>query len=241
MESYIAELEEERVAELDAYLKTTGLDDCELTPEDEQALTERPTLARFKVGDVFKKVEAKCKKASFDKRKDTSKVPNDEFEVPLVNAKLGDNGIMFYGRKRDWKTQDMCVDVIQNGAVATGTVYAQPQPTAVLWDAYLLKPTTNSICAETLMYLSSCLEKVTKTRFSYDKKATWERVRNCEISLPVTPNPDSSHVYTPADIDWGYMERYIRAMEKLVMAGVVAYKDKVIGKTKQIVSGEIAV
>lgn len=77
---------------------------------------------------MFNKLEAKCKKADFDKRRDTSTVPNEEYCVPLINAKVGDNGIMFYGRKSDWNTQEMCIDVIQNGAVATGTVYAQPQP-----------------------------------------------------------------------------------------------------------------
>ena len=175
---------------------------------------------------MFNKVEAKCKKADFDKRRDTSTNPNEEYCVPLVNAKFGDNGIMFYGRKTDWNTQEMCIDVIQNGAVATGTVYAQPQPVGVLWDAYLIKPNVEARSVEALLYMAKCIEKITKEQFSYDKKATWDRVKACEISLPVTSD---------GNIDFDYMERYIRAIEKLAIADVANYKDRLIATTRRVV------
>ncbi|MBO7664944.1 MAG: hypothetical protein J6S33_00115 [Aeriscardovia sp.] len=178
------------------------------------------------MGDTFNKVEAKCKKEDFNKRRDTSTVPNQEYCIPLANAKVGDNGIMFYGRKSDWNTQEMCIDVIQNGAVATGTVYAQPQPVGVLWDAYLIKPNAEVKSVEALLYMATCIEKITKEQFSYDKKATWDRVKVCEITLPVTSD---------GDIDFDYMERYICAIEKLAIADVVKYKDKLIETTRQIV------
>ena len=241
----IAELEQERIAELDAYLVASGLDDYELTDEDKEILSLFPESASdeagtseadckdgqiafkaFKVGDVFNKLEAKCKKADFDKRRDTSTVPNEEYCVPLVNAKVGDNGIMFYGRKSDWNTQEMCIDVIQNGAVATGTVYAQPQPVGVLWDAYLIKPVAEVKTTEALLYMAKCIEKITKEQFSYDKKATWDRVKLCEVSLPVTSD---------GNINFDYMERYIRAIEKLAIADVAKYKDKLIATTRRVV------
>ena len=245
MQERIAELEQERIAELDAYLVASGLDDYELTDEDKEILSLFPESASdeagtseadckdgqiafkaFKVGDVFNKLEAKCKKADFDKRRDTSTVPNEEYCVPLVNAKVGDNGIMFYGRKSDWNTQEMCIDVIQNGAVATGTVYAQPQPVGVLWDAYLIKPVAEVKTTEALLYMAKCIEKITKEQFSYDKKATWDRVKLCEVSLPVTSD---------GNINFDYMERYIRAIEKLAIADVAKYKDKLIATTRRVV------
>lgn len=245
MQERIAELEQERIAELDAYLVASGLDDYELTDEDKEILSLSPEFESdeagaseadygkeqvffktFKIGDAFNKVEAKCKKESFDKRRDTSTVPNEEYCIPLVNAKVGDNGIMFYGRKSDWNTQEMCIDVIQNGAVATGTVYAQPQPVGVLWDAYLIKPNTEVKSVEALLYMAKCIEKITKEQFSYDKKATWDRVKVCEVSLPVTSD---------GDINFDYMERYIRAIEKLAIADVVKYKDKLITTARRVV------
>lgn len=238
MQDRITELEQDRITELDAYLKASGLDDYELTDEDREALrlsqeltldetSHGHYLKKFKVEDVFQRVTAKCKKTDFDKRRDTSDTPNEEFSVPLVNAKVGDNGIMFYGRESDWNTQSMCIDVIQNGAIATGTVYAQPQPVAVLWDAYLVKPVDKVSSEEVLLYLAKCIEKITKEQFSYDKKATWDRVKECEIVLPVTAD---------GHIDYEYMERYIRAIEKLTIADVVAYKDSVIATAKELVS-----
>lgn len=245
MQERIAELEQERIAELDAYLAVSGLDDYELTDDDKEILSlslesasdeanasetdfgnGQVVFKAFKVSDVFNKVEAKCKKADFDKRRDTSTAPNEEYCVPLVNAKVGDNGIMFYGRKSDWNTQEMCIDVIQNGAVATGTVYAQPQPVGVLWDAYLIKPVVEVKTAEALLYMAKCIEKITKEQFSYDKKATWDRVKTCEVSLPVASD---------GNINFDYMERYIRAIEKLAIADVAKYKDKLIAATKQVV------
>lgn len=245
MQERIAELEQERIAELDAYLVASGLDDYELTDEDKEILSLSPESASdeagaseadckdgqiafkaFKVSDVFNKVEAKCKKVDFDKRRDTATVPNEEYCVPLVNAKVGDNGIMFYGRKSDWNTQEMCIDVIQNGAVATGTVYAQPQSVGVLWDAYLIKPVTEVKSTEALLYMAKCIEKITKEQFSYDKKATWDRVKLCEISLPVASD---------GNISFDYMERYIRAIEKLAIADVAKYKDKLIATARQAV------
>lgn len=67
----------------------------------------------------------------------------EEFNLPLVNAKHGSNGIMYYGRDADFETAEMTIDIVQNGAIATGDVYAQPQRTGVLWDAYLVKPKAN--------------------------------------------------------------------------------------------------
>ena len=119
---------------------------------------------------MFNKVEVKCKKADFDKRRDTSTVLNEEYCVPLINAKVGDNGIMFYRRKSDWNTQKMCIDVIQNGAVALGTVYAQPQSVGVLWDAYLIKPVAEIKSVEALLYMAKCIERLRRSSFRMTRR-----------------------------------------------------------------------
>lgn len=225
MERYIVELEKECIAALDKHLAAMGLDDCKLTPEEEEAIAAHPCYAEFSVGEVFVQVKPKCKKKGFDKKKDTSHSPNSEFCIPLINAKLGDNGIMYFGRECDWDTQSMCIDVVQNGQISTGKVYAQPQPTGVLGDAYLLKPVREDMCEEILIYLAVCLEKITRPRFSYDDKAYWSQVRNCKLSLPVVPYPNPNYVYTPKDIDWKYMEQYIRATEKLAISDIVKARE----------------
>lgn len=46
---------------------------------------------------------------------------------------------MFWAKKNDFETASMSIDIVQNGAIATGKVYPQPQETGVLWDSYLIK------------------------------------------------------------------------------------------------------
>lgn len=216
MQDYIADIEKSCLEKIDLHLESVGLDDCELSDDDRKILDIHLESKSFRIGDLFTRVSAKCKKPDFDKKRDTSKILNREFCVPLVNAKLGNNGIMFYGREDDWETQEMCIDIIQNGAVATGSVYAQPQPVAVLWDAYLIRPVFRDYSENILLYVAKCIEKVTKEQFSYDNKATWNRVRNCEIVLPVKDN---------GEIHFDYMERYIQAVKKSVISNLVKYKD----------------
>lgn len=226
MQECVAELEDGYVKELDSYMRAAGLENYELTASDMKVLSSKVSFQEFKIGDIFSRVSAKCKKSNFDKRNDTSIIPDDEFCVPLVNAKVGNNGIMFYGRASDWDTQEMCIDVIQNGAIATGTVYAQPNRVAVLWDAYLIKPNEEVNSEKILLYLSKCIEKITKENFSYDNKATWGKVKECNISLPVTAD---------GTVDFKYMECYIQAIEKLAIADIFKRKSEVIETVKNIV------
>ena len=75
------------------------------------------------------------------------------------------------------------------------------------------------------MYIVGLLSKLPNL-FSYNNMATWNKLKSIEISLPVTSN---------GEIDYAYMEHYIRAIEKLAIADVVKYKNKVISTTKQVV------
>ena len=244
MRDCITELERDRITELDAYLQATGLNDYELTEEDKKILslsTKRASdkeggledsdedevrFGEFIIGDIFHKVDLKRIKKTFDKANDVSKEQTAEYTLPLINAKNGDNGIMYYGRPEDWESDTYCIDIVNDGAVSTGNVYPQPQKTGVLYNAYLIKPNAKIESAEILMYLAKSIEKVIKEQFGYDNKATWEKVKDKIVTIPITPDS------TP---DFDYMERYIRAIEKVVIADVVKYKDNVIETTKKVV------
>ena len=69
----------------------------------------------------------------------------------------------------------------------------------------------------------------------YSSYPTMKSLAATKILLPVVKSPDPDHKYTVDDIDFDYMERYIRATEKSVIADVVRYKDRVIEETKKIV------
>ena len=94
----------------------------------------------FQIGEYFNKLELKFKKPFFDKELDVSKIKTEEFDLPVVNAKDGNNGIMYYGRSSDFESAEMTIDIVNDGAVSTGNVYPQPQKTGVLYNAYLISP-----------------------------------------------------------------------------------------------------
>ena len=53
MELLISELEEERISELEAYLQITGLDNYELTNEEQKAIDEYEDLEFDNCGEIF--------------------------------------------------------------------------------------------------------------------------------------------------------------------------------------------
>lgn len=210
IELRIRELEELRIRELEAYLIEAGFEDCNLTQSEYEALSlfENKALSwkSFKLLYLYDKLELKNK--AFDKRRDTASSPNEIFSIPLVNAKHGDNGIMFYGKEDIFDSSEMTIDIVQNGAIATGDVYAQPQRTGVLWDAYLIKAKDRSDTENSLLFMACIIQKTIKSIFSYDKKATWNRVKHESILLPVTPS---------GEIDFEIIETYISAVKKNVI------------------------
>lgn len=81
----------------------------------------------YKMEDLFEKLNLGFKKKIFAKDNDVSVIKTDEFCLPLVNAKDGNNGIMYYGRESDFESAELTIDVVNDGAVSTGNVYSQPQ------------------------------------------------------------------------------------------------------------------
>lgn len=160
------------IRELAAYLRVSGLDNFQLSNCESKALAHFEELEwkEFKIGDLYYKVELAKKK--FNKHTDTSNEFSKEFSLPIVNAKHGDNGVMFYGKPEIFDSEEMSIDIVQNGAVATGDVYPQPQKTGILWDAYLIKAKNHIETKNTLFFLSCTIWKSIKPKFFYEFKAT---------------------------------------------------------------------
>lgn len=157
----------------------------------------------FPVENLFERLKLKTIKKNFNKRLDTSLEKTDEFSLPLINAKDGNNGIMYYGRKEDFESASMCIDIVQNGAIATGNVYAQIEETGVLWDAYLIKPTFEGVTPYSLLYMARVMQNMIKEKFSYDDKAVWDKVKKQYLALPI----DGKH-----QPDCAFMDAYMRRL-----------------------------
>jgi len=166
----------------------------------------------FRLGDLFEKINLRFKKSIFDKDKDISKKKSSEFNLPLINAKDGDNGIMYYGREKDFESIKMSIDIVNDGAISTGNVYSQPQKTGVLYNAYLIKPKFG-VNEKLLHFLTSTTKKSIKHKFGYENKAGWTKVKIEKIQLP-TKN---------GKIDFEFMENFIAELEAQKIARLDAY------------------
>lgn len=225
---YLDDLEDIYNNKLQSYLKLTDIQDINLTDEECCFLSSNKKYEKFKIENIFNKLNLKYKGQIFRKEKDISKTCNNEFNLPLVNAKHGNNGIMYYGRISDWEYSEMCLDIVNDGAISTGSVYPQVGKTGVLYNAYLIKPNNiiNEITKEILFFLACVVEKNIKKKFSYDNKASWEKVKKIEISLPVNEN---------GEIDCDYMERYIKIIEKLIINNFISKSGKKLNLYKSVI------
>ena len=243
----IAELEQERIEELEHYLVASGLNDYELTEEDKSILatelfnsddaTELPSengcrkeARKFRVGDLFEKVNPRFygKPNTYIGRKScTTTEPDATHTIPLTCAKHDNNGVMYYGNSNLFESVANCLVMIRDGAVSTGLVFAHEDPVGVLSHSYLMK-CKDDVSFRSLLYVSSVMTKTLYPRYNRSDPSYWDgKVENDRILLPVT--------YDGLP-DWSFMEKYIRAVEKVVIKDVVDWKDEEIKKTKEIVS-----
>lgn len=243
MQERIAELEQERIAELEQYLIATGLNDYELTDEDKEILTTKLTdggalqsstsvngclkeVRNFKLDELFEKIQTKkiCGKAN-----DFPVCKSDEYTIPLLTAGADNQGFARYAKRIQCSTiLKNVISVSANGA-NTGVTFYQSDEFAVLQDAYAIKLKNMEIPNKQVgLFLAACINKILHGNFSWTFKAGWERIKEMSISLPVKEF---------GEIDWEYMEKYIKATEKVVIRDVVDWKDEMIKKTKEVVEG----
>lgn len=225
--SFIAELEAERIKELEAYLTVAGLKDFVLNEAEELSLSsfDKVVWNKYKIGDLLEKAELSIKNKAFNKKTDLSTSQDDAHTIPVTNAKFGDNGIMFWAKKDDFETVSMTIDIVQNGAIATGKVYPQPQETGVLWDSYLLKLKEFLPTKEILFFLTTAIEKSIREKYSYEYKAYWRKIQDEDIMLPSR----NGHP------DYDCMVTFISAIQKTVIKEVVQYADRKINAVKDLI------
>lgn len=244
MEKFIAELEQCRLAELEAYLKATVLENTTLSSDEENALNvfngnhsggNTPcglTWQHFKLGDLFEKVSARFL-GKGDKFKATSKSITDTHNIPLVYCKKGNNGIMYWGKKGDFETYNNIISIIYNGVIATGLTYAHRDEVGILAESYFIKfknDNPNFLCN---LFIKTAIEKVLYPKYSRDNLATWtNKVENELILLPTTQD---------GGIDFDFMRTLINALMKQIIQGVAQYSSAKIQATKEIISQEAPV
>ncbi|MGN8472187.1 restriction endonuclease subunit S [Helicobacter pylori] len=232
MEKFIAELEQCRLAELQAYLKATGLENTALSNDEENALNvfngnnsgggNTPcglTWQSFKLGDLFEIYTGR----------DIIIGQTQQGDIPLVSHQHENNGIT--------KT----IKEIHNR-----TIFNHKQTIALADRGVFLATTQNKDFhigtrvkalvfkngeqdKKTRLFFTTCINKNQIMFLDYSSNAT-NKLPNLTISLPT--NQDGG-------IDFHFMHTFINALMKQTIQGVAQYSGAKIQATKEAISQEV--
>ncbi|WP_369693558.1 restriction endonuclease subunit S [Finegoldia magna] len=226
MESFIAELEAQRVAELESYLNVTGLKDYKLKNVEINAIDnlKKVKWQEFKIGDLFGRVITK--KLPY-KAKELPKEPTGNYNLPLLTSSFINQGLNYFAPKTGATILKNVISIPSNSDVYRS--YYQSREFSVLSDAYAIewKYENIKLSPDVYLFLVSCINKVTDLSiYSYKNKlGGWNVVKNKYIKLPVDKN---------GGIDFIFMENITQAIKKLVIKDVSIYSDKKLEVTKDL-------
>ena len=228
----IAELEAQRIAELSAYLKVSGFDNYELSDEELDALQKFRELSEenwgtYKVGNLYERV--KTKKLPY-KAKELPKQPTEEYVLPCLTSSFQNQGLNYYAPKEGATILSNVISIPSNSDIYRA--YYQSRDFTVLSDSYTIRWRDNktTLLPNQYLFMVMCINKVTDLPiYSYKNKlGGWNVVKEKHIRLPQKNDK----------IDLGLMDSFISAMKKLTIKDVALYADRKIEATKTIVSSK---
>lgn len=217
MESFIAELEAERVAELSAYLKVSGLDNYELSVEEQNALQEYETLdfSEFDITEIFE-------------IKNTSNILSTQIKensgnTPYLCASSENNGVSSYiTYDKRYLEKGNCIFIGGKTFVVSyqeNDFFSNDSHNLALY----LRNCDKSKLKH--FYIATCLFKSLSHKYSWGNSISKTKIKNDKISLPIKDGKPNYDV----------MELLISAVQKLVIKDVVKYSDAKISATKQVI------
>lgn len=213
MESFVAELEAQRVAELEAYLIASGLDDYELTLDEINLLNwfDKVEWGKFNLKDLFGK-------ATRGKRlKSADRIAGN---LPFVTAGETDEGVSAYiGNKVEVFNENTTTIDMFGSAKYRNYKYGADDHVAVVH--------TENVPKLASIFITSAIHKAAYTgEFNYGKNFYAKDADDLSVMLPIKNGLP----------DYNYMEMIISYVQKLVVKDVVNYADNKIEKTKQVVN-----
>lgn len=219
MENFIAELELQRVAELEAYLSVTGLRDTHLSLEEEQALANYGSITfdNYKLTDIFD-----LKNAGNILSKD---IVENSGKTPYLCASAENNAVSSYiSYKDEFKTKGNCIFIGGKTFVVTyqeNDFFSNDSHNIALYLKDIRHQTKH-----TQMYLATCVYKSLAHKYSWGDSISNKKAQKDYISLPTKDGK----------VDYDCMSTLITAIHKLVIKDVVAYSDKKIRATKSVIT-----
>ncbi|WRB94426.1 restriction endonuclease subunit S [Helicobacter pylori] len=232
MEKFIAELEQCRLAELEAYLKATGLENTTLSSAEENALNvfnnsgggNTPCDLRwqsFKIVDIF---EVKNTRNILARD-----VVKDSGTTPYLCASKENNAVNSYiNYNADFLDKGNCIFIGGKTFVVTyqqKDFYSNDSHNLALY----LKD-THSKTKLNQLFIITCIYKALNNKYSWGDSISNAKIQNDSILLPTNQH---------GKIDFHFMRTLINALMKQTIQGVAQYCDAKIQATKEAISQEI--
>jgi len=222
MEDFITKLENEKIQELEAYLKASNIKDYHLTNEEQKVLGDfesgKVKWEEFKLGDLFEKL--KTKKLPF-KAKELPTEPKGIYNLPCLTSSFNNQGLNYYAPKDNATILKNVISIPSNSDIYRA--YFQSKEFTVLSDAYAISwiYDNKKLSHNQYLFTVPCINKVTDLSiYSYKNKlGGWNVVRNKHILLPTKNNKPN----------YKLMDTLISAIQKLVIKDVVLYTRKKLG------------
>ncbi|EKT3956525.1 restriction endonuclease subunit S [Flavobacterium psychrophilum] len=216
METFVAELSAQRVAELSAHLKVTGLNNYILTNEEQKVLEDfengKLKWKEFNIGSLFD-ID------SYKKRFDANKVIISETGKPYVVRTSLNNGIRgFINEDEQYLNDGNTISFGQD----TATMFYQEQPYFTGDKIKIVKSKDKKFNKLNAQFFIATMTK-SFSSFSWGSSSyNIKIIGNQQIQLPI-------HNDKP---NYELIETFITAIQKLVIKEVVLYADRKIEATK---------
>ena len=209
MESFLAELEAQRIAELEAFLLASGLKDYNLTNDEQKVLEDFDNIEwkTFNLQSLF------GKSTRGQRLKSTDRISGN---LPFVTAGEFNDGISaFIGNDVHIFSENTTTIDMFGSAKYRNYKYGGDDHVAIVHTENLPKLAS--------IFVTSAIHKTSSAgQFSYSRNFYAKDADELNISLPVINNKPN----------YKLMEIFITAIQKLVIKEVVLYADRKIEATK---------
>ena len=212
MESFIAELSAQHIAELSAYLKVSGLDNYELSSDEENALKNYQSLK----WDTYNLEKLFGKSTRGKRLKGNDRIAGT---LPFVTAGETSEGISAYisNDVEVFEANTTTIDMF-GSAKYRNYKYGADDHVAVVH--------TENVPMKASIFLTAAIHKAAHTgKFDYGHNFYAKDADALDIQLPVKN----------CKPDYDTMATLISAVQKLVIKDVVEYTDRKIATTKKVI------
>ena len=208
MREHIIDLEQECIVKLETFLNGTGLNDYGLIETDKQVLAKKVQWKEFKLNDIAH--------LEYGNKFDKNKMKYLNPTVNFVSRTASNNGIS------DFVDEIMDVKPYSGGLItlafggSIGSCFLQEKPFYTGQNVGVID--LGKVSSRAKLFVTNVISKKCKASYvAFGDEINKHFKVDLFIELPVTDEGQPN---------WDYMEQYIRATEKVVIANAVKWKDR---------------